>query len=43
VLRDIALGYYTPEEAGEKFGVNLSADGLVIDRAATDEKRAGHR
>ena len=43
VLRDIALGYYTPEEAGEKFGVNLSADGLVIDRAATDEKRAGQR
>ncbi|RWC00387.1 MAG: methylhydantoinase, partial [Mesorhizobium sp.] len=42
VLRDVALGYYTAEDAGEKFGVSLSTNGLAIDRAATDEKRA-HR
>lgn len=42
VLRDVRLGYYTAEQAGEKFGVALSTDGLAIDRAATDEKRA-HR
>ena len=41
VQRDVALGYYTSEEASEKFGVILSADGLTIDRKATDRQRAG--
>jgi len=41
VLRDVALGYYTSEEASEKFGVVLSAGGLTIDRKATDRQRAG--
>jgi N-methylhydantoinase B len=41
VLRDVALGYYTSEEASEKFGVVLSAGGLTIDREATDRQRAG--
>lgn len=40
VLRDVALGYYTPEQASEKFGVALSADGSAIDQAATGRARA---
>src|SRR5688572_25704053 len=40
VLRDVALGYYTPEQASEKFGVALSADGSAIDQAATERARA---
>jgi len=41
VLRDVALGYYTSEEASQKFGVVLSAGDLTIDREATDKHRAG--
>ncbi|RVB19581.1 methylhydantoinase, partial [Mesorhizobium sp. M7A.F.Ca.CA.002.10.1.1] len=41
VLRDVALGYYTSEEATEKFGVVLSAGELAIDRTATDKQRVG--
>ncbi|TIN78389.1 hydantoinase B/oxoprolinase family protein [Mesorhizobium sp.] len=40
VLRDVRLGYYTPEQASEKFGVALSADGSAIDLAATGRRRA---
>ncbi|SIT53883.1 Methylhydantoinase [Mesorhizobium prunaredense] len=40
VLRDVALGYYTPEQASEKFGVAFSADGSAIDQAATERARA---
>ncbi|TIL95768.1 MAG: methylhydantoinase, partial [Mesorhizobium sp.] len=40
VLRDVALGYYTPEQASEKFGVALSPDGSAIDQAATERARA---
>jgi N-methylhydantoinase B len=39
--RDVALGYYTPEEAGEKFGVVLSGSEFAVDRKATDRRRAG--
>ncbi|MEI9407603.1 hydantoinase B/oxoprolinase family protein [Mesorhizobium salmacidum] len=39
VLRDVALGYYTPRQAREKFGVVLSAG--TVDREATEKQRAG--
>jgi N-methylhydantoinase B len=42
VLRDIRLGYYTPEQAAEMFGVALSADSQV-DLAATETLRSGAR
>jgi N-methylhydantoinase B len=37
VLADVKLGYYTAEEAAEKFGVVLMADG--VDEAATERLR----
>ncbi|MCR4266820.1 hydantoinase B/oxoprolinase family protein [Nitratireductor sp. ZSWI3] len=39
VLRDVALGYYTADEAEELFGVVLSGDGTAVDEAATRAKR----
>ena len=42
VLRDIALGYYTPEQAQEMFGVALPGDGAGVDgqaQAALRERR----
>jgi N-methylhydantoinase B len=39
VLRDVRLGYYTPEQAADMFGVALSADGR-IDHAATERLRS---
>ncbi|TIW97129.1 MAG: methylhydantoinase, partial [Mesorhizobium sp.] len=41
VLRDVALGYYTSEEASEKFGVVLSPGELAVNQTATDKQRAG--
>ncbi|MCC5780297.1 hydantoinase B/oxoprolinase family protein [Nitratireductor sp. B36] len=41
VLRDVALGYYTADEAEALFGVVLSADGQAVDEAATQAKRGG--
>lgn len=41
VRRDVALGYYTFEQAREKFGVVLSAGDLIVDRMATHNQRAG--
>ncbi len=41
VLRDVALGYYTADEARRLFGVVLSADGSGIDEAATRATRRG--
>lgn len=38
VAGDVALGYYTPAQAEERFGVVLDASGSV-DRAATDRLR----
>lgn len=39
VLRDVALGYYTAQEAAQKFGVAIE-DG-TIDRGATEKLRSG--
>jgi N-methylhydantoinase B len=39
VLRDVALGYYTAQQAAEMFGVALSADG-ELDLAATERLRS---
>ncbi|MCT7376461.1 hydantoinase B/oxoprolinase family protein [Chelativorans salis] len=39
VLRDVALGYYTAEQAEALFGVVLSADGGAIDAGATARRR----
>lgn len=41
VLRDVALGYYTPDEARLLFGVVLSADSSAVDEAATRAARRG--
>jgi N-methylhydantoinase B len=35
VLNDVRLGYYTPEQAREKFGVVASTDGATVDTEAT--------
>jgi N-methylhydantoinase B len=40
VLADVTLGYYTAEEAAERFGVVLTADGTGIDHAATEARRS---
>jgi len=39
ILHDAAMGYYTPDEAAEKFGVVLSPDGKNIDETATAIRR----
>ncbi|WP_404934326.1 hydantoinase B/oxoprolinase family protein [Nitratireductor sp. L15S-10] len=39
VLRDVALGYYTADEAKALFGVVFSADGMTVDAVATQSKR----
>jgi hypothetical protein len=41
VARDVGRGYYTASQAGELFGVALTADGAV-DVAATTALRRGH-
>ncbi|WP_336070104.1 hydantoinase B/oxoprolinase family protein [Nitratireductor rhodophyticola] len=41
VLRDVALGYYTADEAEALFGVVFSADGMTVDEVATQAKRSG--
>lgn len=41
VLRDVALEYYSADEAEALFGVVLSADGQAVDEAATLAKRGG--
>ena len=41
VLRDVALGYYTPDEARLLFGVVLSAESSAVDEAATRAARRG--
>jgi N-methylhydantoinase B len=44
VLRDVSLGYYTPEEVAGKFGVAISEDGSKVDLEATARlRRAGNR
>ncbi len=40
VARDVAKGYYTPEQAAERFGVVLS-EGGGVDRTSTRALRAG--
>ncbi|WPZ15742.1 hydantoinase B/oxoprolinase family protein [Nitratireductor rhodophyticola] len=41
VLRDVALGYFTADEAEALFGVVLSANGQAVDEVATLAKRGG--
>jgi len=35
VLRDVALGYYTPAQAAEMFGIALLRDGIGVDQRAS--------
>lgn len=39
VLRDVALGYYTPAQAAERFGVVIHGDPATIDAEATRRMR----
>lgn len=39
VMADVTLGYYTVDEAAEKFGVVLAADGTSVDETATRNRR----
>ena len=41
VLRDVARGYYTPEQAAELFGVVIADD--AVDATATEAHRARRR
>lgn len=41
VLHEVRQGYYTAEQARERFGVVLTADGASIDAEATGKLRAG--
>ncbi len=41
VLADVALGYYTREQAARDFGVALSGDGGAVDEEATARLRGG--
>ena len=40
MLGDVALGYLSPGQARERYGVVLAADGSGVDRAATESERA---
>jgi N-methylhydantoinase B len=40
VLNDVRLGYYTVEQARERFGVVLTPDGVGVDREATAQLSA---
>ena len=40
VREDVALGYLSPEQASERYGVVVSPDGSGVDAAATQAKRA---
>ncbi len=41
VLHEVRQGYYTAEQARDRFGVALSADGASIDAEATGKLRQG--
>ncbi len=43
VLEDVRLGYYTPQEAAERFGVALSGQPLALDVLATEALRGAGR
>jgi hypothetical protein len=42
VLKDVRLGYYTVEQARERFGVVLVPDGSGVDHEATMQLRNRH-
>ena len=39
VLHDVAMGYYTADQAAEKFGVVVNDDGTAVDLEATNRMR----
>jgi len=43
VLKDVRLGYYTPDQAQALFGVALTADLSTVDVAATAKRRASKK
>jgi N-methylhydantoinase B len=43
VLRDVARGYFTVEDAEHDYGVVLGGDPLEVDRRATEERRRRRR